>query len=238
MKDNNPIYLSTERKSFIKHSAESLLSKKGDEQVIPPNMTIADRLKIISPKNLVHLTGFIYEEHENLGDSRFNKQKYECAGLINPQSNKIAIAWKYPEEDQKFTLAHEIGHAILHPGIPLHKDKPLNNFKNEKVNIKEVEANYFASCLLMPELLFLHELKVRFLTSKFRFHEHAVVSLGKDIGDFPSLDFPGANYSREIVLASSTRYNNVPFESLVDLFGVSEMVVARRIRELNYIIYP
>lgn len=49
-----------------------------------------------------------------------------------------------------FTLAHEIGHAILHL-------KNTNSFIDDKATIngnstdeKEQEANYFAACLLMP----------------------------------------------------------------------------------------
>lgn len=50
-----------------------------------------------------------------------------------------------------FTLAHEIGHAVLHI-----KDKrPFidNDFtiSGNSMDDKEQEANYFASCLLMPE---------------------------------------------------------------------------------------
>lgn len=50
-----------------------------------------------------------------------------------------------------FTLAHEIGHAILH----LEED---TSFIDDNITIngrstdkKEQEANYFAACLLMPD---------------------------------------------------------------------------------------
>ncbi len=49
-----------------------------------------------------------------------------------------------------FTLAHEIGHVILHIG-------DINSFIDDRITIsgknideKEQEANYFAACLLMP----------------------------------------------------------------------------------------
>lgn len=50
-----------------------------------------------------------------------------------------------------FTLAHEIGHSVLHMAN-------INSFMDDTITIaggtadeKEQEANYFASCFLMPE---------------------------------------------------------------------------------------
>lgn len=52
---------------------------------------------------------------------------------------------------QIFTLAHEIGHAILHlkEGQPfIDNQSTINDWDRDE---KEQEANYFAACLLMPE---------------------------------------------------------------------------------------
>lgn len=49
-----------------------------------------------------------------------------------------------------FTLAHEIGHAVLH----MDADTPFIDdsvtLSGRSTNEKEQEANYFAACLLMP----------------------------------------------------------------------------------------
>ena len=49
-----------------------------------------------------------------------------------------------------FTLAHEIGHTILHfgDGVSFMDDAVTISEKN--ADEKEQEANYFAACLLMP----------------------------------------------------------------------------------------
>ncbi len=49
-----------------------------------------------------------------------------------------------------FTLAHEIGHVILHgeEGLPFIDDKIT--ISGRSTDEKEQEANYFAACLLMP----------------------------------------------------------------------------------------
>ena len=58
----------------------------------------------------------------------------------------IIINKNFPNDRKRFTIAHELGHVLLHNennySIPLHRD-------NEKQ--KEKEANEFASEFLMPE---------------------------------------------------------------------------------------
>jgi Zn-dependent peptidase ImmA (M78 family) len=50
-----------------------------------------------------------------------------------------------------FTLAHEIGHVILHMEDVFEYIDDKNTVSNKNSNEKEEEANYFAACLLMPE---------------------------------------------------------------------------------------
>lgn len=56
---------------------------------------------------------------------------------------------------QRFTIAHELGHALLHDGEELHIDKDFRiNFRDVSsslaTNIEEIESNTFAAWLLMP----------------------------------------------------------------------------------------
>ena len=66
------------------------------------------------------------------------------------------------EEKKRFTIAHEVGHYLLHDKLDLavhnENSNTLNWFKNiehqAKKGIQEYEANDFASELLMPESVF------------------------------------------------------------------------------------
>jgi len=64
------------------------------------------------------------------------------------------------EPRQRFTLAHEIGHLVMHPGIDVHNDTEAStswfNSKESqsKTGIVEYEANQFASELLIPSEIF------------------------------------------------------------------------------------
>jgi Zn-dependent peptidase ImmA (M78 family) len=56
---------------------------------------------------------------------------------------------------QRFTIAHELGHFILHRGITIHVDKDFrvnlrDGDSSKGVDSNEMEANRFAAELLMP----------------------------------------------------------------------------------------
>jgi Zn-dependent peptidase ImmA (M78 family) len=65
---------------------------------------------------------------------------------------------------QRFTIAHELGHLLLHEGKPLIVDHSIRvNFRNDVSSMatddEEIEANAFAASLLMPRNLILNNLK-------------------------------------------------------------------------------
>ena len=69
------------------------------------------------------------------------------------------------QERKRFVVGHEIGHLIMHKGMQLPDDSFMNfNIiegmeKALKTGKQELEANEFASELLMPEKLFIKEAK-------------------------------------------------------------------------------
>jgi Zn-dependent peptidase ImmA (M78 family) len=50
-----------------------------------------------------------------------------------------------------FTLAHEIGHVVLHMEKTISFIDDASTISEKNTDEKEEEANYFAACLLMPE---------------------------------------------------------------------------------------
>lgn len=55
---------------------------------------------------------------------------------------------------RRFTIAHEIGHYLLHPREGLQREDTASNFTLWNDASEETEANVFAAELLMPEFLF------------------------------------------------------------------------------------
>ena len=70
----------------------------------------------------------------------------------------IGVNNRHHPNRQRFTVAHELGHFLLHKGNEVHVDrgfqlKHRNNRSKDGNDLEEIEANLFASELLMPEKL-------------------------------------------------------------------------------------
>ena len=69
----------------------------------------------------------------------------------------INVRESIPEPGKKrFVIAHELGHVILHPNVKQHDRFAIgevDRFSYRQAN-EEIEANYFAAELLMPEMMF------------------------------------------------------------------------------------
>jgi Zn-dependent peptidase ImmA (M78 family) len=58
---------------------------------------------------------------------------------------------------QRFTVAHELGHLLMHEGRPLTVDQAVlridlrNEVSSMATDLQEIEANTFAATLLMPD---------------------------------------------------------------------------------------
>jgi Zn-dependent peptidase ImmA (M78 family) len=92
--------------------------------------------------------GITTEPSASLGD---------VSGLVLRRGKEIIIGVnkKQAPVRQRFTLAHELAHALLHPGMEVRFDKDFRvNLRSEAsglgVDVEEIEANFFAACLLMP----------------------------------------------------------------------------------------
>lgn len=80
----------------------------------------------------------------------------------------IGVNSNHHQNRQRFTIAHELGHFLLHVRSGVHVDSTMNGplvllrseLSSEGRDLEEIEANAFASELLMPALLFEHDLQV------------------------------------------------------------------------------
>jgi len=78
------------------------------------------------------------------------------SGLLFRQgeSKAIGVNAAHPMVRQRFTVAHELGHLVLHPGKELILDHVRVNLRDDVSSLgtdrEEREANAFAAELLMP----------------------------------------------------------------------------------------
>jgi Zn-dependent peptidase ImmA (M78 family) len=90
----------------------------------------------------------------------------QVSGLVHRQRHRptiIGVNSSHASTRQRFTIAHELGHLILHRGESFHVDeRAAIRFRNAQSSLAtepdEIEANQFAAELLMPEYLLSREL--------------------------------------------------------------------------------
>lgn len=78
------------------------------------------------------------------------------SGVFFRRDKKLFLIYNEDQSEhrQRFTIAHEIGHYILHASESLHYDKDVVFYRSNDIsNSDEVEANQFAAEILMPESL-------------------------------------------------------------------------------------
>lgn len=96
--------------------------------------------------------------YENFGD--------EISGLVFRKGEKfvIGVNGEQSESRKRFTVAHELGHILLHDLPDVHIDRNFTvMFRSSESslakNVLEIEANAFAAELLMPEAFLLKDLR-------------------------------------------------------------------------------
>jgi hypothetical protein len=79
------------------------------------------------------------------------------SGLLLPGRQEVWVSEHEPWERRRFSVAHEIGHFMLHaadePGIVYCRPADLRPDPDSPERLREREANRFAAELLMPEAL-------------------------------------------------------------------------------------
>lgn len=119
----------------LARTAQNFLWK--NKEKIGKSNKINNPLDLLKPEILIKTIGYSFEELESLGVSTIDGEMIEIAGIINNKNKSILISKKFSNEERNFTKAHELGHALLHNQLIMHRDKPLDgstlNYKREKI---------------------------------------------------------------------------------------------------------
>lgn len=133
--DDAPPLISSERREELEKQAEDLVREAGIKTIPVPVEAVAKHLGI-------------EVDEADLGE--------ECSGMLvrHGDSAVIGVHADHHEHRQRFTIAHEIAHYILHSEEAyidehLHIDLRSNN-PGSATKQEEDEANQFAGALLMP----------------------------------------------------------------------------------------
>jgi len=98
-----------------------------------------------APLDAVTHLGMAVQEVQGIAGSE------SLAGVMDRQARKILISTRFSMESRRFTLAHELGHVLLHPGTMYFRDRSMEapDFSTPRPYY-EIEADAFAAEFLMP----------------------------------------------------------------------------------------
>jgi len=188
-------------------------------------------LDACDPWVAAHHLGF--EVQEGWLDSEGSRAgRYQLGGFLNRQAKLIGISDQQKPRTQRFTLAHELGHVLMHPGIHHHRELPLAGITepHEAVEPKERQANHFAGCFLVPakqlRLAFRASFGVEHLTPT---DEVAYELLGAGFKSLLNSPYESLHFER--LVAQAVRFRGRHFSALNDLFQVSATTLAIRLRQ-------
>ena len=157
-------------------------------------------------------------------------------GFFNRTVPLIAIADQLKPRTKRFTLAHEVGHFRLHPGMHHHREMPIHGLGEPKdpLEPEELQANHFAGCLLVPTSLlkkaFWSTFKVDYLTLT---DDVAYELLDED--DMSLMNSPPHSLAFHRRVAEVERFRGKQFQSLVNLFQVHPTTMAIRLRQCGLV---
>lgn len=182
-----------------------------------------------------YVLGYDYVSREEFGALDEVGNTKEIAGLIHQTNRLVVVSNKFAEPIQRFTAAHELAHALFHKHDTLHRDMPAHYEQSHASKPRvEREADWGATCILMPRKFVEQEFEARFGSKPFLVNENSAFNLTK--GSILEL----RNEVRDIdglatKLAQAESYGHVYFDSLATFFNVSTKAMAIRLIELELV---
>lgn len=177
-----------------------------------------------------------FEVQEGWLSSDGTRQGFQLGGFINRPAKLIAISDNQKPRTKLFTLAHELGHLLIHPGLHHHRELPMHGLTepHEPTDPKERQANHFAGCFLVPE----KQLRLAFLAcfgvSSLKLTDIVAWELlGAGYASLMNSPYPSLAFER--VVAQAQRFSGHHFGALHDLFQVSPTTMAIRLRQAGLV---
>lgn len=132
------------RKKKIQELVDRLLASSKVKKPPVPVDKIAEKL------------GLTIESHH------FDKQEFSGVLVREGERAVVGINVSHHPNRQRFSIAHEVGHYLLHAGDRVFVDRVYNVNLRSSVSslgtdLEEIEANTFASLLLIPESFLMND---------------------------------------------------------------------------------
>ncbi|MCF1753176.1 ImmA/IrrE family metallo-endopeptidase [Mariniradius sediminis] len=198
--------------------------------------TTKDLDSVTNSELAFNFLGYDIKKVPSLGTFNDFDGRKETAGAIDNVKKIVRVATKFSPPVQRYTMAHELGHAILHHKSlrVFHRDRELDfRIDNPKRDPIEVQADKFAAFFLMPRKEMKAQFLARFQSEKLKIDEDVAFHLGISLSDLKKKHKEKRHLSRFI--ASTPIYAGKSFETLANQFKVSVEAMAIQIEELELI---
>lgn len=160
----------------------------------------------------------------------------KAAGQFDRKRGIISVSAEFSYEVQRFTGSHEVGHLLLHPEIGdgvAHREVPIGgNSPDYKRPWFEKEADYFAACFLAPARQVVEAFRARFGEEPLHLDDHSAFYLAGKQGRLLATAQPGSLRFGSAV-AEAGYFGGPRFKPLAEIFGLTPMAMAIRLRELG-----
>jgi Zn-dependent peptidase ImmA (M78 family) len=204
-----------------------------NRQQLWKDKVLDDPAALLAPAMAFEAIGYRFEIADSLGQFMARNGLVDTAGFINKADMYAGVSSYFSLPIQNFTAAHELGHAVLHNAMGMHRDRDLTGGAvSGKLERVEIEANRFASCFLMPEKIVRAEFLKRFLSEQFVISEDTAFALISDSQGVLRIQCASLRKLAQ-KLADTGNYANRFFEPLNKCFKVSTEAMAIRLEELK-----
>lgn len=140
--------LTAPRFKYINHLVTRLLKEYGDPQPpMPLEQIVEDNGWLLEYSPCFGPLGYMVKIPLSNGENGF------AIRVATDIQKSMGCSAKTAAGIQYWTLAHEIGHILLHGNMGLNTTKEIN-LNDNLSTFMEVEANWFAARLLMPNYIF------------------------------------------------------------------------------------
>jgi hypothetical protein len=196
-------------------------------------------LDVLEPGVALRMRGFQIVSATAIEETTLLGDRTQIAGELDPAAKTVRISSRFPEEEQRFTAGHELGHIELGHQLTsssgtIHRDRPYGQKHGLSRPAQEWEADCYSSYFLMPTRHVFRQFKLQFGTDRFVLTDDTAFALSTKSVDLVQ-ERCRSDRDLAMCLVSTLAYGGRPVVPFHKIFRVSRTAMAIRLNQLNLV---